>query len=168
MPGQVLDQEARDRHLAALVRLGGSPHHPKPLDGSDRLGDDCPSLGEVDPADTQRGHLAEPHASVCKEEDNQPVHLVGVFVVGPVLADLSRIAACGGQGIDLRVGQVAALVLDRPRQVDLRGDVAGQPAVPDKVTPGRDADPLLVVEPCRRRALAHHARGRPSSCPGAR
>lgn len=66
VPREVIDEESRDRHLPALMRLGSAPHHSPALHRGHRLGE-IAALGEVDTADSQRRHLAEPHTGVGEE-----------------------------------------------------------------------------------------------------
>ncbi|VXB53346.1 hypothetical protein AERO9AM_20256 [Aeromicrobium sp. 9AM] len=131
MLGQVVDEESRNRHLPSLVRLGGAPHHAESLHRGDRFGDDGPPFLEVDASHAQCRHLPEPHARVGQEQDDEAIHLIGALVMSSMLADLGWVAAGLGQGIDLRMGQVTPLVLDRSREVDLGGDVPNEPPVPD-------------------------------------
>ena len=63
---------------------------------------------------------------VGEKQHDEAVHLVGVFVEGPVFADLGGISARVRESINLGAGQVSPLVLDRPRKVDLGRDVAAQ------------------------------------------
>jgi hypothetical protein len=90
---EVVDQEPRDRHLAALVGLGRAPDHSEALDGRNGLGDDRTSPRQVDAVHAQRGHLTEPDPGVGEEQHDEPVHLVGALVVCSVLAHLARVAA---------------------------------------------------------------------------
>nr|WP_235503528.1 hypothetical protein [Aeromicrobium sp. Root344] len=131
MLGKIIDEETRNRHLTSLMRLGGTPHHAEALHRRDRLGDHGTTLLQIDTPHAQRRHLPEADTRVGQEQDDEAIHLIRALVVSSMLADLGRVAARLGQGIDLRMGQVAPLVLDRSREVDLSGDVPNEPPVPD-------------------------------------
>nr|WP_238384812.1 hypothetical protein [Ornithinicoccus soli] len=157
--GQVLDQEPGNRDVAALMGLRGPPHQPLALDHGDRLGDQGTPAHQVEPADRQRRHLAEPDAGVGQEQHHEPVGLVGALVEPPVLAHLRWPAALGGERRHLRVAQVALLLPHRPGQVHSLGDVARQPSVPDSHVQDQGEDAMNL--PDRRRGPGRRQGGHP-------
>jgi hypothetical protein len=65
--GQIINQEAGERHLPAFVAFWGAPDlHAS--DERDRLGDGRTSAHQIEPADAQCGHLAEADAAGIGEK----------------------------------------------------------------------------------------------------
>ena len=72
---QIVDQEAGQRDLAALVSLGGPEHWPTAGDQRHRLSHQHSAPQEVDATDSERCGLAEPEAGIAQEQHQQPVVL---------------------------------------------------------------------------------------------
>ena len=68
---EILDQEARERHLAALVALCGPERH-HPAHRCHRLSDEHATAQEVESLHPQRGHLAPPQTGVGQEQHDEP------------------------------------------------------------------------------------------------
>nr|WP_242497897.1 hypothetical protein [Nocardioides glacieisoli] len=128
---EIAGEELGDRDLASLMGLGSAPDKPQPLNGRHRLGDDGAVAAKVEPADPQRGHLAETDAGVAQEQHDKPVSLVRSSVEAAVLARIMGVAGRSCEVFDLLMCQVAVLGLAHARQVHATSDVARQPGVLD-------------------------------------
>jgi hypothetical protein len=108
-----------------------APDKPLALHYGDGLGDGRASAGEVEAAHSECGQLAESDAGVSEEQDDEPVGLVLAFIEPAMLTHVTWAGARLSEGLDLRVGQEALLLLGRARKIDAGRDVAGQASVLD-------------------------------------
>jgi hypothetical protein len=83
-----------------------------------RLGDHRASPQEVEPADSQRRHFAEPHPGIGEEQDHEAMRVVLAFTVAAVLAYLCGLATRVGQRGHLLVREVSPLGCNDAREVD--------------------------------------------------
>lgn len=111
---KIVDQDARDRHRAGLVRLGRAPNQATAVDLGHRLGHDQPPAQQIHAPDTQRRQLRPAKTAVGKHENGEPVT-----------------ARCVRELLDLSGGQVPARTLAGTREIDAESWVGRQPPVAD-------------------------------------
>jgi hypothetical protein len=151
-------EEVREWNLSSRVGLRCRPDEALPLHDGNGLGDHRPASWQIEPADLERSHLAEPDTGVGQEQDDEAVGLAVSLGVGTMLAECRGIPALVGQVLDLRDAQVALLGTDRAGQIDSFRDVPRQTPIADREVEDETQHPMDLADrgwraPCRQRVL---------------